>query len=62
MKPRINMTRHLAAKNRAERGGRQAERWNSHAHIRRNLDEARLQELTKWHEVRREEREASRRG
>ncbi len=51
-----------AAKNRAERGGQQAERWSSLAHIRKRLVQARSQELSKWHEVKIQERENSRRG
>ena len=51
-----------AAKNRAERGGQQTERWSSLAHIRKNLVQARSQELTNWHEEKKQERENSRRG
>ena len=51
-----------AAKNRAERGGQQAERWSSLAHIRKKLEQARSQELSKWHEIKIQERENSRRG
>ena len=51
-----------AAKNRAERGGQQAERWSSLAYIRKNLVQARAQELTRWHELKIQERENSRRG
>ena len=50
------------ARNKAERGARQVERWNLLAHIRRNLTEARSQELDKWHEVKTQERDISRRG
>ena len=52
----------LAARNRAERGGRQAGRWSSLAYIKKNLTQARSTELTKWHEVKVQEREVSRRG
>ena len=52
----------LAARNKAERGGRQVERWSSLAHIRKKLTEARSQELAKWHEVKTQERDISRRG
>ena len=51
-----------AARSKAERRGRQVERWSSLAHIRKNLTEARSQKLAKWHEVKREERDISRRG
>ena len=50
------------ARNKAERGARQVERWSLLAHIRRNLTEARSQELDKWHEVKTQERDISRRG
>lgn len=50
------------AKRKAERGGKQAERWSSLAHIQRNLKKARSEELTKWHEAKTQERENSRRG
>lgn len=51
-----------AAKNRVERRGQQAERWNSLAHIRKNLVQTRSQELIKLHEVKIQERENSRLG
>ena len=51
-----------ASKNRAERGGQQAEGWSSLTHIRKKLVQARSQELSKWHEVKIQERENSRRG
>lgn len=51
-----------AARNKAERGGRQVERWSSLAYIRKNITEARFQELAKWHEVKTQERDVSRRG
>ena len=51
-----------AVKNRAERAGQQPERWSSLAHIRKNLVQARSQELTNWHEIKRQERENSRLG
>ena len=50
----------LAAKSRAERGGKQAERWSSLAYIKENLAQARGRELAKWHEVKTQEREVSR--
>ena len=52
----------MAAKSRAERGGKQAERWSSLAYIKENLAQARGRELAKWHEVKTQEREVSRRG
>ena len=41
----------LAAKNKAIREGKQAERWSSLAHIKKNLTQARLAELASWHET-----------
>ena len=50
-----------AAKNRAERVGQQAERWGLLAYIQKNLVQARAQELTRWHELKIQERKNSRR-
>lgn len=36
----------LAAKNRAERGGKQVERWSSLAYFKKNLTQAQSKELT----------------
>lgn len=52
----------LTAKARAETGGRLLERWSSLAYIKKNLITARSKEITKWHETKTQEREASRRG
>ena len=52
----------LAARKKAEIGGKQAERWSLLAHIRRNLTEAWSKELTKGHEAKIKVREVSRRG
>lgn len=52
----------LATRNRAERGGKQVERWSSLAYIKKNMAQARSGELTKWHEMKMQEREVSRRG
>ncbi len=52
----------LAARKKAEKGGKQAERWSSLAHIKKNLAQVRSTELTKWHETKIEEREVSRRS
>lgn len=52
----------LTANNRAEKGGKQAERWSSLAYIKENLAQARRKELAKWHEVKTQEREISRQG
>ncbi len=52
----------LTAKNRAEKGGKQAERWSSLAYIKENLAQARRKEHAKWHEVKTQEREVSRQG
>ena len=53
---------HLAAKSRAEKGGKQAESWSSLAYIKKNLSHVRSKELTSWHERKTEEREVSRCG
>ena len=52
----------LAAKNRAEKGGRLTERWSSLAYIRRNVTEMRSKDTAKWHETETQNRETSRRG
>lgn len=52
----------LAAKSKAVRGGRQAERGSSLAHIKKNLAQAQSAELARWHEIKIQEREVSRRG
>ena len=52
----------LMAKNRAEKGGKQAECWSSLAYIKEILAQAQSRELAKWHEVKTQEREVSRRG
>ena len=58
-----NEKANLAAKIKAEtRGGSQAERWSSLAYVKRNLMQARSTELTRWHERKTQEREASRYG
>ncbi len=49
----------LAAKNKAEKEGKQAERWSSLTYIKKNLAQVRS---TKWHERKIQEREASRRS
>ncbi len=51
---------HLAAKSRAERGGKQVENWSSLAYIKENLRKIHSKELTGWHAVKNQEREASR--
>lgn len=48
----------LAARNRAERGGHQAERWSSQVYIKKNLNHAWSNELTGWHEIYKEEKSA----
>lgn len=50
------------AKNRAEKGGKQAECWSLLAYIKENLVQARSRELARWHEVKTQEREVSRHG
>lgn len=52
----------MTAKNRAEKGGKQAERWSSLAYIKENLAQTRYKELAKWHEMKTQEREISRQG
>ena len=51
-----------SAKNRAHRGERPVEQWSLLTQIWKNLTESHSSELVKWHEVKRNEREASRRG
>ena len=50
---------HLAAKSRAEKGGKQAESWSSLAYIKKNVSQIRGKELTSWHERKTQERETS---
>lgn len=45
-----------AARIRAERGGRQAERCNLLAYVKKNLMQAQSRELTRWHESKTQER------
>ena len=52
----------LAAKIRAEKGGKLTERWSSLAYIRKNVDGIRSKAIAHWHETEVREREASRRG
>ena len=52
----------LSAKSRAEKGGKLTERWSSLAYIRKNVTETRTRDLTKWHEMETQDREASRCG
>lgn len=52
----------LAAKDCAQKGGRQAERWSSLAYIKKNLSGIRAKELDKWHQTQTQKREASRQG
>jgi len=53
---------HLAAKNRAEKGGKQNEKWSSLAYIKKNLRNIHSKGLASWHEKKTQEREASRHG
>ena len=57
-----NERANLAARDRAERGGKLTERWSSLAYIKKNVYDIRLQELIKWHELETQNREASPRG
>lgn len=57
-----NEKAYFAARDKAEKGGRQAERWSSLAHIRENLAKVRSTEIARWHERKIQEREPSRRG
>lgn len=52
----------LAAKNRAEKGGKLIERWSSLAYIRKNVDGMRSKAIAQWHQTKIREREISRRG
>lgn len=52
-----------SAKARARRGGMPTEQWSSpHTYPEKRLIESRFSELARWHEAKRDEREASRRG
>ena len=44
------------AKNRACRGGKPEEQWSSLTHVKQKLIESQAQELTRWHETKRQER------
>ena len=50
------------AKNRACRGGKPEEQWSLLTYVERELIESQAQELTRWHETKRQEREISRKG
>ena len=50
------------AKNTTCRGGKPEEQWSSLTNVKRKLVESQAQELTRWHETKRQEREISRRG
>ena len=52
----------IAARNRAENGGRLTERWSSLAYVRKNMSEIRSKSIARWHETETHEREISRRG
>lgn len=51
-----------SAKNRAHRGGKPIEQWSSLTHIWKKWIGSRFSELVRWHETKRDEREASQRG
>ena len=51
-----------SAKDKAQRGEKPVEQWSSLTHIERKLIESHSQELTRWHEVKIQEKETSRRG
>lgn len=55
-----NKKANLKAKNKAEKSGKQAERWSLLAYIKGNLAQARYIELIKWHEVKTKDKEISR--
>lgn len=57
-----NEKANLAAKNKADKGGRQAERWSSLIHTKKNLADVRSMEISRWHEKMIQERGVSRRG
>ena len=50
------------AKNRTFRGGKPEEQWSTLTYVKQKLVESQAQELTRWHETKRQEREISRRG
>lgn len=49
----------LAAKNRAERGGKETQRWNSLVYIKKNLAQAWSKELTKRNELNMQEEKSA---
>lgn len=51
-----------SARDKAQKGGKPVERWGSLTHIKKRLIESHALELTRWHDVKIQERETSRRG
>ena len=51
-----------SAKDKAGKGGKPLEQWSSLSHIKKKLNESKSQELARWHEIKTQERESSRRG
>lgn len=51
-----------SARDKAQRGGKPVEQWNSLAHVKKELAESHSQKLTRWHEMKIQERETSRQG
>ena len=50
------------AKDKARKGRKPMEQWSSLSHIKKKLNESKSQELDRWHEIKIQERESSRRG
>ena len=50
------------ARNKAQRGGKPVKQWSLLTYIKKQLTESYSQKLTKWHEIKTQEREMSRRG
>ena len=50
------------AKDVAHKGGRRTEHWSSLTHIKTELQKTRVAELVRWHQAKRQEREATMRG
>ena len=52
----------LTPRNKAEKGGKQMERWSSLAYIKKNLAKVHITQITKWHKKKIQEREVSCQG
>ncbi len=49
----------LAAKNKAEKGGRCTDQWSSLAYVRKNVTKIRSKSIARWHKTETQEREIS---